>query len=251
MNSFEDIYAKVFEGKRISTDEASLLLGKADLLQLGSLASIVRKRFNPEDIVTFVADTNPNYTNVCDTECLFCAFWRPPGAYDAYTLSVDKVIEIMRTSYHNGATTVLLQGGHNPELKLDYYIEIVKRTREEIPDLHLHAFSAPEIAAIAKYEDLDTKYVLQSLWDAGLRTIPGGGAEVLSNKARRAISPLKINADEWMKITREAHLVGFKTTATMMFGHLEQDEDIIEHLLRIRELQDETGKFPGVYPVDV
>ena len=199
MSSLENIYAKVFEGKRISTEEAALLLGKADLLQLGSLANIVRKRFNPEDIVTFVADTNPNYTNVCDTECLFCAFWRPPGAYDAYTLSVDKVIEIMRTSYHNGATTVLLQGGHNPELKLDYYIEIVKRAREEIPDLHLHAFSAPEIAAIAKYEDLDTKYVLQSLWDAGLRTIPGGGAEVLSNKARRAISPLKIDADTWMK----------------------------------------------------
>ena len=248
MSSLENIYAKVFEGKRISTDEAALLLGKANLLQLGSLADIVRKRLNPENIVTFVADTNPNYTNVCDTECLFCAFWRPPGAYDAYTLSVDKVIEIMRTSYHNGATTVLLQGGHNPELKLDYYIEIVKRATKEIPDLHLHAFSAPEIAAIAKYEDLDTRYVLQTLWEAGLRTIPGGGAEVLSNKARRAISPLKIDADTWMRITREAHLTGFKTTATMMFGHLEKDEDIIEHLLRIRELQDETGNFLAFIP---
>ena len=226
----KEIYKKIIEEKRITPDEALFLLNEGDLLQLGALANIVRKRFNPEDVVTFVADTNPNYTNVCDTECLFCAFWRPPGAQDAYTLSVDKLISMMRTSYHNGATTVLLQGGHNPELKLDYYIEIVKRTIKEIPELHLHAFSAPEIAAIAKYENLKSRDVLQSLWDAGLRTIPGGGAEVLTNKMRTKISPLKIDADRWIEITREAHEIGFKTTATMMFGHFEEDGDIIEHL---------------------
>ena len=248
MDSAEDIYGKVFEGKRISPEEALFLLEEADLLRLGALADLARKRRNPENIVTFVADTNPNYTNVCDTECLFCAFWRPPGAHDAYTMSVDKVMEILRTSYHNGATTVLLQGGHNPELRLDYYLEIVGRARAEIPDLHLHAFSAPEIAAVAKYENLDTKHVLQSLWDAGLRTIPGGGAEVLSNRSRKRISPLKIDADAWMRITREAHLTGFKTTATMMFGHLEENEDIIEHLGRTRELQDETGNFLAFIP---
>ena len=244
----QEIYKKIVENKRISEDEGLTLLKEADILQLGALANIVRKRLNPEDIVTFVADTNPNYTNVCDTECLFCAFWRPPGANDAYTLSVDKLISMMKTSYHNGATTVLLQGGHNPELKLDYYISIVERAVKEIPDLHLHAFSAPEIAAIAKYEQLSTREVIQKLWDAGLRTIPGGGAEILTNKMRKKISPLKIDADTWISITSEAHDIGFKTTATMMFGHFEEDEDILEHLVRIRDLQDRTSGFLAFIP---
>lgn len=243
-----DIFGKVFAGERITRDEGLYLLKNADTTRMGSLADHVRRKHHPEGVVTFVADTNPNYTNVCDTECLFCAFWRPAGAHDAYTHSVDKVMEMMRTSYHNGATTVLLQGGHNPEITLDYYIEIIRRTREEIPGLHLHAFSAPEISAIAKYSDLTTEEVLQRFWDAGLRTIPGGGAEVLSNRVRKKISPLKIDADQWMKVTREAHLIGFKTTATMMFGHFEEDEDILEHLDRIRALQDETGNFLAFIP---
>lgn len=244
----KDAYKKVIEEERISPEEGILLLKKADLLQLGSLADMARRRFNPDGIVTFVADTNPNYTNVCDTECLFCAFWRPDDTSDAYTLSVDKLISMMKTSYHNGATTVLLQGGHNPKLKLDYYIDIVERATKEIPKLHLHAFSAPEIASIAKYEGLTTNEVLQSLWDAGLRTIPGGGAEVLTNKMRKKISPLKIDADSWIKIIKEAHEIGFKTTATMMFGHFEEDEDIIEHITRIRDLQDETEGFLAFIP---
>ncbi len=244
----EEIYGKVLKSERISNEEALTLLKDADTIKMGSLADSVRRKYHPDGTVTFVADTNPNYTNVCDTECLFCAFWRPPSASDAYTLSIDKVIDIMRTSYHNGATTVLLQGGHNPEIGLDYYLELVRRTKEEIPNLHLHAFSAPEISAIAKYTGISTQDVLQQLWDVGLRTIPGGGAEVLSNRVRKKISPLKINADEWMKVTREAHLIGFKTTATMMFGHFEEDEDIIEHLDRIRTLQDETGNFLAFIP---
>jgi len=243
-----EICNKVFRNERLTPDEGLSLLCEADLLELGALADLVRARFNPKGLVTFVADTNPNYTNVCDTECLFCAFWRPAGASDAYTLSIEDLIGIMKTSFHNGATTVLLQGGHNPEIKLDYYIELVRRVSEEIPDLHFHAFSAPEISAIAKYSDITTEEVLQRLWDAGLRTIPGGGAEVLSNRVRKRISPLKIDADQWMKVTREAHLIGFKTTATMMFGHFEEDEDIIEHLERIRNLQDEKGGFLAFIP---
>lgn len=243
-----EIFGKIMNDERISPEEGLYLLKEADTSRLGAVADSKKRKFHPDGTVTFVADTNPNYTNVCDTECLFCAFWRPPGASDAYTHSVDKVIEIMRTSYHNGATTVLLQGGHNPEIGLDYYIELVRRAREEIPDLHLHMFSAPEISAIAKYSGITTKDVLKQLWDAGLRTIPGGGAEVLNNRVRKKISPLKINADEWMNVTREAHLQGFKTTATMMFGHFEEDEDIIEHLDRIRSLQDETGNFLAFIP---
>jgi len=243
-----EVIDKILSGERITPDEGLYFLKEADTSRMGALADSKKREFHPDGVVTFVADTNPNYTNVCDTECLFCAFWRPPGASGAYTLSIDKMIETMRTSYHNGATTVLLQGGHNPEIGLEYYTELVRRARKEIPDLHLHMFSAPEINAIAKYSGISTKEVLEKLWDAGLRTIPGGGAEVLSNRVRKKISPLKINADEWMKVTREAHLLGFKTTATMMFGHFEEDEDIIEHLERIRSLQDETGNFLAFIP---
>jgi len=242
------VFSKILNNERINNDDALTLIEHCDTLQLGALADRIRRKFNPDGVVTFVADTNPNYTNVCDTECLFCAFWRPPGASDSYTLSVDELISLMKTSYHNGATTVLLQGGHNPEIGLDYYLEIIRRAIKEIPDLHLHLFSAPEIAAIAKYSGISTKEVLQMFWDEGLRTIPGGGAEVLSNKVRKRISPLKINADEWMKITREAHQIGFKTTATMMFGHFEENEDIIEHLDRVRTLQDEYNGFLAFIP---
>jgi cyclic dehypoxanthinyl futalosine synthase len=243
-----EVYKKVAVNERITPEEGLMLLRGADLLEMGSLADLVRARFNPQGLVTFVADTNPNYTNVCDTECLFCAFWRPPGAADAYTLSIDELLRIMKASFHNGATTVLLQGGHNPEITLAYYLELVRRVKEEIPDLHLHAFSAPEISAIAKYSSITTREVLRRLWDAGLRTIPGGGAEVLSNRVRRKISPLKIDADQWIRVTREAHQIGFKSTATMMFGHLEEDEDIIEHLERIRSLQDELSGFLAFIP---
>jgi cyclic dehypoxanthinyl futalosine synthase len=244
----DEIYNKTDGKGRITPEEALLLLRKSDLLELGSLADSVRRRFHPEGVVTFVADTNPNYTNVCDTECLFCAFWRPAGASDAYTLTIDELLRIMKASFHNGATTVLLQGGHNPEIKLEYYTELVRRATVEIPDLHLHAFSAPEISAISKYSGISTVEVLEKLWEAGLRTIPGGGAEILSNRVRKKISPLKIDADGWIRVTREAHKIGFKTTATMMFGHAEEDEDIIEHLERIRTLQDETGGFLAFVP---
>lgn len=243
-----EICGKVMSGERIDRADALALLEKAALAQLGGLASFCRQRNNPGKTVTFVRDTNPNYTNVCDTECLFCAFWRPAGAHDAYTLETDKLLEMMKTSHHNGATTVLLQGGHNPEIGSDYYIEIVRRTRREIPGLHLHAFSPPEVAAMAKYEGVSSQEVLQKLWNAGLRTMPGGGAEILSNRVRKKISPLKIDADRWIEIVRESHKIGFKTTATMMFGHVEENEDIVEHLERIRSLQDETGGFLAFIP---
>ena len=243
-----DIYEKIYEGQRITSHDGLCLLKTAPLVELGRAADFVRARCHPDRVVTFVADTNPNYTNVCDTECLFCAFWRPPGASDAYTLSHDELIEIMRTSFNNGATTVLLQGGHNPDLPLEYYTGLVERVTREIPGLHFHAFSAPEISAIAKYSGVSTVEVLKRLWESGLRTIPGGGAEILTNRVRKKISPLKIDADQWMKVTREAHGIGFKTTATMMFGHAEEDEDIIEHFEKFRNLQDETGGFLAFIP---
>ena len=243
-----NILKNILSQKRITKEEALLILKDFPTLEIGQLASIAKKQKGIDKNVGFVIDTNPNYTNICDTECLFCAFWRKKSQNDAYVLSLDKILEIVRTSYHNGATTVLLQGGHNPSIKLDYYCELIKRVVDEVPGIHLHAFSAPEIHSISKYSKISTYELLKLFWAHGLRTIPGGGAEVLSNRVRKKISPLKISADEWMRITREAHLVGFKTTATLMFGHAEEDEDIIEHLSRVRDLQDETNNFLSFIP---
>ena len=244
----DNILKNILSQKRLTKEEGLAILKNFPTLEIGQLASIAKKLKGIDKDVGFVVDTNPNYTNICDTECLFCAFWRTKSQNDAYILSLDKILEIVRTSYHNGATTVLLQGGHNPSIELDYYCNLIKRVVEEVPGIHLHAFSAPEIHSIAKYSGISTLKLLKLFWKQGLRTIPGGGAEVLSNRVRKKISPLKISADEWMKITREAHLVGFKTTATLMFGHAEQDEDIIEHLLRVRDLQDETNGFLSFIP---
>ncbi|MDG2006560.1 MAG: cyclic dehypoxanthinyl futalosine synthase [Thermodesulfobacteriota bacteirum] len=244
----DNILKNILNQKRISEQEGLKLLKDFSTLEIGQLANISKKQKGIKDEVGFVVDTNPNYTNICDTECLFCAFWRKKSHSDSYVLSLDKVIEIIKTSYHNGATTVLLQGGHNSSIKLDYYCDLIKRVIKEVPGIHLHAFSAPEIHSISKYSAITTKELLQLFWDLGLRTIPGGGAEVLSNKVRKKISPLKISADEWMRIIREAHLTGFKTTATIMFGHAEEDEDILEHLSRVRDLQDETNGFLSFIP---
>ena len=239
---------KILSGQRIDENEGLDILKNFSTLEIGQFANLLKSKKGLNKEVSFVVDTNPNYTNICDTECSFCAFWRTKDSNDAYTLPVEKVIEIVRTSYHNGATTVLLQGGHNPSIDLDYYCELIKGLIDKVPGIHLHAFSASEIHSIAKYTSKTTKEIIKLFWDLGLRTIPGGGAEVLSNKVRKKISPLKISADEWIRITREAHIAGFKTTATMMFGHAEEDEDILEHLVRIRNLQDETNSFLSFIP---
>ena len=244
----DDVAHKILSGQRINEDDGLNILKHFSTLKIGQFASLIKRRQGVDNEATFVVDTNPNYTNICDTECLFCAFWRTDDAQDSYILSLDKLIEIAKTSYHNGATTILLQGGHNPSIKLEYYCDLIKGITKEVPNIHLHAFSAPEIYSIAKYSSMTTKEILSLFWELGLRTIPGGGAEVLSNKVRKKISPLKISADDWMRITQEAHHVGFKTTATMMFGHMETDEDVLEHLSRIRNLQDETHGFLSFIP---
>ena len=244
----DNILKNILSQKRLSVSEGLEILSQYSTLEIGQLANLVKKQKGIDDKVGFVVDTNPNYTNICDTECLFCAFWRKESHNDSYVLSLDKLVEIVKTSYHNGATTVLLQGGHNPSIELDYYCNLIKRVISEVPGIHLHAFSAPEIHSIAKYSRISTNELLKLFWSLGLRTIPGGGAEVLSNNVRKKISPLKISADEWIKITREAHLIGFKTTATLMFGHAEEDSDILEHLNRIRDLQDETSGFLSFIP---
>jgi cyclic dehypoxanthinyl futalosine synthase len=242
------IREKVLAGERITFEEGLTLYKEADLLELGQLANVWRYRHNPRPEVTFVIDTNPNYTNVCDTDCLFCAFYRKPGAPDAYTHSVAEMMEIIGRAVEQGATTVLLQGGHNPALPLEYYLELVRETRRRFPHVTPHFFSASEIQAMHRYFGLPVREILLRLREAGMYTLPGGGAEILSARVRRRISPKKGGPEEWLEVHREAHRLGFRTTATMMYGHVEEPEDVLEHLDRIRTLQDETGGFTAFIP---
>ncbi len=243
-----EISSKIRFGERLTRDEGLFLLLHAELLDLGELASGIRFRKNPEHRVTFVIDTNPNYTNICNVDCIFCAFYRHPGEQGEYTYSVDHMIQKFKESAEKGVTTVLLQGGVNPALPFEYYVEMVERTVKEVPGVTPHFFSTSEIIGMAEVSGLTVPQVLQRLWDAGQRTIPGGGAEILSDRVKKKISSRKGTSADWLNVMREAHRIGFKSTATMMYGHLEKDEDIIEHLEAIRLLQDETHGFTAFIP---
>lgn len=239
---------KAVSGERLSPEEGLDLLAHAELLELGGAANEIRFRKNPEPRVTFHVDTNPNYTNVCNVDCIFCAFYRHPGEEGAYTHSVDTMIGKFRESAANGVTTILLQGGVNPALPFDYYVELVERTVREVPGVTPHFFSTSEILGMSRVAGLTVQDVLRRLWDAGLRTIPGGGAEILSDRVKTKISHLKGSSADWLGVMREAHRMGYRTTATMMYGHLESDSEIITHLDRVRELQDEEHGFTAFIP---
>ncbi len=244
----QNIYHKIQNNERITSEEGLELLQKAPLLDFGELASAVRYRKNSKPQVTFVVDTNPNYTNICTIDCIFCAFYRHPGEEDEYTLSIDHLIQQFKESAEKGVTTVLLQGGVNPKLPFDYYLELVRRTKKEVPQIYPHFFSVSEIVGMSDVSGLSIPEVLKQLWDAGLRSIPGGGAEILSDRVKKKISNKKETADQWIDVMRQAHKIGYKSTATMMYGHIETDEEIIEHLERVRSLQDETGGFTAFIP---
>ncbi len=248
MKTLPDVLAKAADGERISREEGLLLLDHAELLDLADAANTVRFRMNPKQEVTFVIDTNPNYSNLCTIDCIFCAFYRHPGEEGEYTHSVDHMIAKFKEAAANGVTTVLLQGGVHPSLPFDYYLELVGRTVREVPQIYPHFFSTSEILGMAKIAGLPVPDVLRKLWEAGLRSIPGGGAEILSDRVKRKISHLKGTSADWLNVMREAHKLGYKSTATMMYGHLEQNEDIIEHLEVVRSLQDEYGGFTAFVP---
>ena len=244
------IRAKVQAGQRIDHDEGLYLLKEASTLDLAPLAQMIRFRHNPDPVVTFVVDTNLNYTNICDAYCTFCAFYRTEKDPDGYTHSVEDMMTMVGEAAEKGVTTVLLQGGLNSDLPLDYYTKLVSETRRLYPQIHPHFFSAPEIMKMAQVSELPLKEVLIELQKAGLNTIPGGGSEVLSDRVKHKISRLfpKGKVDDWTAVHREAHQLGYRTTATLMYGHLEEDEDIIEHLDHVRDLQDETGGFTAFIP---
>lgn len=244
----EIIEEKVLSNKRLNREEGLRLWQQGDLLELAYLANIVRYRHNPQRRVTFVIDSNPNYTNICFTDCIFCAFYRKPGQADAYTLSIEQVMEKIQQSVDLGATTVLLQGGHNLDIPFDYYIKLVRETRKRFPQVTPHFFTASEVTTMSEVTGMSINEVLEALKEAGQFTLPGGGAEILSDRIRRRLATKKGGVEAWLSVHRQAHALGFKSTATMMFGHIEQDEDILEHLEHIRELQDETGGFTAFVP---
>lgn len=228
--------------KRYNHSDALKLFDK-NLLELADEANVVRYEKNPKKYVTYVVDTNINYTNICYTKCSFCAFYRNEGDKEGYVLSIDQIEEIAEKSIKKGVSTLLIQGGIDTNIPYNYYIDMVHRLTTDFPDLFIHAFSPPEIYLMSQVGKKSIKDVLMDLRNNGLKTIPGGGAEILTENVRKKIAPLKINSGMWLEIMKIAHQLGYRTTATMMFGHIEQREDIISHLISLREIQDKTGGF--------
>lgn len=241
---------KVRNGERLTPEEGVWLLAEAPLLELGALAHEVRNRRNDPQVVTYVIDTNPNYTNVCTVDCHFCAFYRKPSYQgpDVYTHDVEGVMKMMEAAHQLGATTVLLQGGLNPEIPWEFYPTIVREARKRYPNITPHFFSAPEIHQMVEVSGLTIRGVLDALYEAGQKTLPGGGAEILATRVRKRISIKKGGPDAWLDVHREAHRAGMRSTATMMYGHVETHAEIIEHLNYVRDLQDETHGFTAFVP---
>jgi cyclic dehypoxanthinyl futalosine synthase len=228
---------------RLSKERAIDLIKNGDLKDLAEMAFRRKKELHPQNITSFIVDRNINYTNVCWVNCKFCAFYRHEKDEDAYVLSFEEIGKKIEELLEIGGTQILFQGGVHPKLKIEWYEELVSWIRENYPTITIHGFSAIEIDYIAKVSKISIDEVLQRLKDCGLSSIPGAGAEILSDRVRDIISPKKIDADRWIEIHRTAHKLGIKSTATMMFGTVETDEEIVEHLERVRNLQDETGGF--------
>jgi len=232
---------------RMTKREGLQLLKNADLLGLGMMADKMRQKLHHDKEVSFIIDRNINYTNVCINKCKFCAFYREQDDPDAYILSRRKLFAKIRETIQCGGTQILIQGGLHPDLGIDYYLDLLHSIKSRF-DIHVHGFSPPEIYYMAEKADYTLKKTIQLLQEAGLDSIPGGGAEILSDRVREQVSPKKIGARQWLKVMEEAHKLGMKTTATMMFGSIEEPEDIVEHLHAIRRLQDRTGGFTAFIP---
>lgn len=232
---------------RITKKEGLKLLKDSDLLGLGTMADNVRQKLHPKGIVTFIIDRNINYTNICINRCAFCAFWREEKDPEAYILDKKTLFKKIKETIALGGTQILIQGGLHPEFDINYYVELLKSIKENF-NIHIHGFSPPEICYIADKMGFTLKKTIKVLKEAGLDSIPGGGAEILSDRIRKKLSPKKIGKDRWLRVMEEAHKLGIKTTATMMFGSIEKPEDIIEHLDAIRKLQDKTNGFTAFIP---
>ncbi len=242
-NSEEENAVVKIQLPRVSSDEILYLMRNASLRELGERAFQIKKQLHPDNLTTFVVDRNINYTNICWVDCEFCAFKRRLNEEGTYILSFDEIDKKIEELLAIGGTQILFQGGVHPQLKIEWYEDLVRHIAEKYPQITIHGFSAIEIHYIAKVSQISISEVLRRLQRCGLSSIPGAGAEILSDRVRDVIAPKKLDSDAWIEVHREAHKIGMKSTATMMFGSVESDEDIVEHWERIRALQDETNGF--------
>jgi cyclic dehypoxanthinyl futalosine synthase len=235
---------KVRAGNRISAGEALELYRSAPTPVLGQLADGIRQRKHPDGFVTYIIDRNVNYTNVCVAKCNFCAFYREVGSSEGYVLGFDELFRKIDETIAVGGVQLLLQGGHNPDLPLSWYEDLFRAVKERYPSFKLHALSPPEVIHLSRLSQLPVPAIIDRLIAAGLDSIPGGGAEILVDRVRTLLHCYgKATSDEWLDVMRHAHRAGLRTTATMMYGTVETDVERIEHMIRLRDLQDETGGF--------
>jgi len=234
-------------GARLGFEDAVSLYQTANLLELAGLANRARQKKHPDRTVTYIVSRNINYTNVCWVRCRFCAFYRPPGSDEGYVLPKEEIIRKIREMVDAGGIEILIQGGLNPKLRLEYFEDLFRSIKSAF-NVHIHGLSTTEIIYIAHLARLPVKEAIARLRAAGLDTLPGAGGEVLADEVRKEISPNKDTTDEWLGVMRDAHSLGMRTTATMMYGSVDRIEHRIEHLLRVRELQDETQGFTAFIP---
>ena len=241
LKSFE---ARIENGGRLDAAEALALYRHAPTYWLGRMADGVRRRKHPEPVITYIIDRNVNYTNVCVARCNFCAFYREVGHDEGYVLGFEEIFRKIEDTQALGGVQLLLQGGHNPDLPIAWYEDLFRSVKQRYPDFKLHALSPPEVLHLSRTSRLPVPQVIERLIAAGLDSIPGGGAEILVDRVRKLLNCYsKATSGEWLEVMRLAHLAGLRTTATMMYGTVETDEERLEHMLRLRELQDETGGF--------
>ncbi len=246
--SKRSIEQKVLEGGRLSLEEGLFLFEQTDLIWLGKLADVVKRRFHPKPLVTFIIDRNINYTNLCVASCNFCAFYEKLGSDKGYVLSKEEIARKIEETIDLGGYQILMQGGLNPTLKIDYYEDLFRFIKEKFPTVRIHSLSPPEIHYIARISQLSLKDTLIRLRAAGLDSIPGGGAEILVNEIRQKLNANKTTAEQWLEVMETAHKMGMKSTATMMFGHIETYEHRLQHMIKIRDLQDHTLGFTAFIP---
>lgn len=246
--SLNSLLEKAATGGRLSFEEGVRLYNEADIHDLGAAAHARRMQLHPGNTVTYVIDTTINYTNVCNVHCTFCAFFRPEKHKEGYTMSHDQVLARVKYAADQGATQIMIQGGVNPELRLEWFERLFERVAREYPNVDIHSLSVSEVAGLAKIEELPVREVLQRLKSAGMKSLPGAGAEILVERVRKRISARKVKPEDWIGVMREAQQLGMPTTATMMFGSIETHEERVMHLDVIRELQDETGGFTAFIP---
>jgi cyclic dehypoxanthinyl futalosine synthase len=246
-SNIQSILDRSLAGERLTADDCAALLESHDIARIGVAADEVRSRFHPEGIVTYIIDRNINYTNVCNVVCTFCAFYRRPGKPDTYVRTVEEICEKIDETIALGGTGVLMQGGLHPDFGIEWYEDLLRTLHAKYPNFQLHSFSPPEIHNIHLISKLSYEEILTRLKDAGMSSLPGGGAEILDDEVRKRVST-KCTTDEWLAVMRAAHRVGLRSTATMMFGIGDRVEHRVRHLQRVRDLQDETGGFTAFIP---